>query len=305
MFTTTTASGTSSGVNFPDTASGQAFTSIGYTGASYYTAVLTGYINLPAGVANFSTKSDDGSVLFIDGNNTPVVNNNAYQGETAKSGSTGTLSAGLHAIEIAYYQGTGNAGLTAYSDLTETNLLANSQLFCYPAATAYANAVNVTNNSTLDLSVVGAGQAVSFGGLTLGSSNGYGALKITGGSNNAVTFTGSNVVTARGNSSISLGSGTQTLTLAGSQISVIGAQDKLTLPAVTLGSATFNAVSVNGTGDRRYPGALGPDHARRRFRVSVEHQCRRRPGQQHAAYQRLGQRPGVGRHPGRHGDDQP
>lgn len=166
-------------------------------GHSYYTAVLTGYINLPAGVANFSTKSDDGSVLFIDGNNTPVVNNNAYQGETAKSGSTGTLSAGLHAIEIAYYQGTGNAGLTAYSDLTETNLLANSQLFCYPAATAYANAVNVTNNSTLDLSVVGAGQAVSFGGLTLGSSNGYGALKITGGSNNAVTFTGSNVVTAR------------------------------------------------------------------------------------------------------------
>ena len=65
VLTTTTAG--AGGVNFPDVGAGNAFTSIGYTGAANYTVVLTGYIKLPAGTSTLATQSDDGSMLWIDG----------------------------------------------------------------------------------------------------------------------------------------------------------------------------------------------------------------------------------------------
>ena len=87
--------------NGPNGANGQAFNgtngpgNIGYTdanGGNDYTVVLTGYINLPAGTSNFTTRSDDGSMLFIDGQ--AVVNNNGYQGMTNRSGSIVEATAG-------------------------------------------------------------------------------------------------------------------------------------------------------------------------------------------------------------------
>src|SRR5262249_23510711 len=52
----------------------------------------------------FRTGSDDGSVLSIDGN--LVVNNNNFQGTTFVQ-NTVSLTPGLHAIDIEYYQGGG------------------------------------------------------------------------------------------------------------------------------------------------------------------------------------------------------
>jgi hypothetical protein len=61
-----------------------------------------------AGDYTFLTRSDDGSVLFIDG--VKVVNNNNYQGMTDVSG-TINLAAGTHAISVGFYEGGGGAGL--------------------------------------------------------------------------------------------------------------------------------------------------------------------------------------------------
>jgi uncharacterized protein YaiE (UPF0345 family) len=67
-------------------------------------------INVAAtGTYTFQTISDDGSVLFIDGQ--AVVNNNFYQGPTARSASI-TLTAGTHFLEVQYFQGGGGAELS-------------------------------------------------------------------------------------------------------------------------------------------------------------------------------------------------
>jgi hypothetical protein len=57
-----------------------------------------------AGSYTFSTTSDDGSLLFVDGQ--LVVNNNNYQGPTQRTGSV-FLSAGTHLLEVQYFQGLG------------------------------------------------------------------------------------------------------------------------------------------------------------------------------------------------------
>ncbi|OGV70303.1 MAG: hypothetical protein A2283_03430, partial [Lentisphaerae bacterium RIFOXYA12_FULL_48_11] len=88
----------------------------------------TGQFNAPVdGEYTFYTASDDGSVLFIDG--ILVVNNNFFQGVVERSG-TATLSAGLHDIVIAFYQGGGGYGM--YANVTipggSKQLIPNSML---------------------------------------------------------------------------------------------------------------------------------------------------------------------------------
>jgi uncharacterized protein YaiE (UPF0345 family) len=63
-----------------------------------------------AGTYTFNTTSDDGSLLFVDGQ--LVVNNNEFQGSTQRTGSI-TLSAGTHLMEVQYFQGGGGRYLTA------------------------------------------------------------------------------------------------------------------------------------------------------------------------------------------------
>ena len=67
---------------------------------------------------SFQTGSDDGSMIYIDGN--AVVNNNFYQPVVYRSG-TVNLTPGLHAIDIEYYNGGGGAGMFAQWDTTGTN----------------------------------------------------------------------------------------------------------------------------------------------------------------------------------------
>jgi autotransporter-associated beta strand protein len=83
-------------------------------GGDNFIGVWTGVFFAPtAGTYTFDTGSDDGSMLFIDGN--VVVNNNFYQGVTVRAGSV-ALTSGGHQIEVAFYQGNGGYGL--FADVT-------------------------------------------------------------------------------------------------------------------------------------------------------------------------------------------
>jgi MYXO-CTERM domain-containing protein len=62
-----------------------------------------------SGDYTFTTGSDDGSDLFIDGQ--LVVNNAYYQGYTVRSG-TVYLTAVVHPFDLEYFQGGGGAALS-------------------------------------------------------------------------------------------------------------------------------------------------------------------------------------------------
>ena len=64
---------------------------------------------------NFATTSDDGSMLYIDGN--AVVNNNNFQPPAQATGMA-DLTPGLHTIDVEYYQGGGGATLDVQWDPT-------------------------------------------------------------------------------------------------------------------------------------------------------------------------------------------
>ena len=100
--------GTGAPFNGPNDATHAAF---GYNATANYEIQLSGFINIVEnGTYTFGTTSDDGSVIFIDNNPTPVVNNNFYQGFTRRTG-TIALTPGIHTIVIGYYQGGGGQGL--------------------------------------------------------------------------------------------------------------------------------------------------------------------------------------------------
>ncbi|ADB16019.1 autotransporter-associated beta strand repeat protein [Pirellula staleyi DSM 6068] len=71
-----------------------------------------GKITVPENATyRFGTRSDDGSKLFING--TQVVDNNFSQGMTTRTGDI-VLTAGVHDIEITYYEGNGGSGVQAF-----------------------------------------------------------------------------------------------------------------------------------------------------------------------------------------------
>lgn len=167
--------------------------------ASDFEVRWTGKFNAPsAGTYTFSTTSDDGSMLWIDGSN--VVSNNAFQGLTTRSG-TLSLSAGLHDIVVAYYQGNNTYGF--YVDVIlpggSSQRLPTSLLQFGATAFAigplsgdvgsslnlsnYPLAISQTTDGTFGGTISGAGSLtkVGAGELTLNGSN---------------TFTGSTTVNA-------------------------------------------------------------------------------------------------------------
>lgn len=81
----------------------------GFTFVGFFTAVGDG-------VYTFATTSDDGSTVHIG--DTLVVANDGVHGDRSRSGTVG-LKAGLHAITIRYFQGTGGASFALrYRDPT-------------------------------------------------------------------------------------------------------------------------------------------------------------------------------------------
>jgi hypothetical protein len=76
--------------------------------AKGFLAMWTGQIDIATpGTETFRSASDDGSVVYIDGN--LVVNNNFSQGApgNAPNGSFTFATPGLHTIEVDYFQGGG------------------------------------------------------------------------------------------------------------------------------------------------------------------------------------------------------
>ncbi|MFT5523901.1 MAG: autotransporter-associated beta strand protein, partial [Pirellulaceae bacterium] len=72
-------------------------------------AVWEGYINLPEDATyRFNTASDDGSILYIDGELTTF--NNRHQGHTQRF-TDQAMTAGLHTIKVAMYEGGGGEGM--------------------------------------------------------------------------------------------------------------------------------------------------------------------------------------------------
>ncbi|MGA2035853.1 MAG: autotransporter-associated beta strand repeat-containing protein, partial [Thermoguttaceae bacterium] len=256
-YTTNTASGTALGMNFPNAAGGNAFTSINYAGATDYTALFTGYVRIPTtGTYYFSTQSDDGSMLFLDNNNTPVVNNNFYQGMTTRVSTAQSLTAGYHPITIAYYQGGGGAGLLACADTSGTNYIPNSQLTTAIPTIAYSNSVTLTADSSItpygDVTlaalsigsnqlhvVAGNGTNLSFTGLiTLGGSPNFNIDAGTGLSLlGAVSDGGVRTITESGGGTLTLSNPANSFTtgtnfqLSGGSLQVIGQQSPLGGPA--------------------------------------------------------------------------
>ena len=160
----------------------------------YYSGMLD-ISSTGGGTYTFQTGSDDGSMLWVDGQ--MVVNDNAFQGfgYPQKSG-TISLAPGLHNIVVGYFQGTGGyvleagisgpdtsggtidlgaAGSPAITpDLVVSSLSGggNVNLQTGNLITGYDN-----SNTTFGGSVTSSGLAAGFAGLT---KIGSGALTVTG-----------------------------------------------------------------------------------------------------------------------------
>ena len=79
-------------------------------GKSNFEVCYSGKINIPvAGSYTFSTTSEDGSMLWIDGQT--AVNANQFQPWTTTAGTALSLTPGLHNIVVGFYHGTGDYGL--------------------------------------------------------------------------------------------------------------------------------------------------------------------------------------------------
>jgi len=177
----------------------------GYTTTANYEATFTGYISIPAaGTYTFTTQSDDGSVVFIDNNYNPVVANNFFQGFNAKSGTYTFASAGLYPIAIGYNQGGGGQGFYVAMSPPggNSNIILNAQVFSagstYANSQIYANNVNVTANSTIDVSN---SPAAFLGNLSIGQNT----LNLTGTSGTSVSVNSMNLT---GNATLNTAAGT-------------------------------------------------------------------------------------------------
>ncbi len=201
-----------------------------------FAAMFNGFLNVPtAGAYTFGTNSDDGSVLFIDGN--LVVNANQEQGPTQINANV-TLTAGVHSIVIGFFQDGGGYALSAQAapgsnvalvsgtnDIPYTTSASSFGLFTNSGTTgtsqAYSNNVVLSASSTVTVS--GSPLAATLGsaaGTSLTVSNSP-TLTVsspdTSGSAYSLTLPGTTTL----NSSVtftvqnSTGSGAGTLTLAG------------------------------------------------------------------------------------------
>ena len=206
----------------PDGSDAAMFLVYGFTPTNNIVSRMKGKILIAqAGNYTFNTRSDDGSVLFIDNNF--VVNNNFDQGMTTRSGSI-ALSAGIHDIDIGYYEGGGGNGLVvSYSGPGITgisgpnipgSLLPNAVLFPNLDASVFENAINVTANSTINAA----------------------ALKTVA---DSVTVNGGNTLTLNGNALT-----INALTLAGSGAATFNVANETTVLAAIDGGAARSLVKT-------------------------------------------------------------
>jgi len=181
------------GATFNFNSSGSLFPGI-YGNTPVFQAFWKGIIDIPTdGAYTFYTASDDGSMLFIDG--AVVVANNYLQGVTERSG-TVTLTAGTHAIAIAFYDNGGGWGL--YANIAgpgiSKQLIPNSML--HPAASSIGPLAGAGA-----LTLQGAGAAIKINEQT---SSTY-AGGATGPVGTGISKAGSQTLTLTGNNDSFLG----------------------------------------------------------------------------------------------------
>ena len=153
-YVTSGTSGSQTNLDFSNNNYGNnpAFAALGFSGTLNYEARLSGAINLTSpGIYTFGTTSDDGSMLWVDGN--MIVNNNAYQGATTKTGTINITTPGLHNITVGYYQGGGGEGLlVGYTPPSGGSVtIPNSVLAPTASNSTYTNPVKMSASSTLDI----------------------------------------------------------------------------------------------------------------------------------------------------------
>ncbi len=105
-----------------------------------------------AGDYTFSTTSDDGSKIFIDG--VEVVNNDGVHGLVTVTGDPVTLTAGEHVIEIIYFENNGGNAMTATISGPDTG----------GTATSLAGYDGLQTPTGADTITGGAGDDTLFGG---------------------------------------------------------------------------------------------------------------------------------------------
>lgn len=234
------------------------YQALGYAGGLFpdqnnFVGRFTGKINISAtGDYVFTTRSDDGSVLFIDGQ--LVVDNNNNQGMTNRTG-TINLSAGLHDIQVLHYEGSGGSGLVvAYRgpDTVAAGAASGTDVVI-PASVLSANqgrytlgnAINVSGTSTINVN--NADQAV-MGNLTIApgstlTKGGAGAIRfpqttLTGAGVNTYTFSTAMNDIALGNL---VGTAGSTITIAKTGAGALILDNHTTAPSFGAGStAAFN-----------------------------------------------------------------
>ncbi len=158
---------------FQDT-SGTTYYNLGNGNNNNVEARWTGQIAIPNnGNTNnpitFSTVSDDGSVIYIDGN--LVVSNDNFQGANRVT-NTVNLTPGVHNIDIEYLQGTGGATMDAQWDPTGgTNLVdIPNSVFSIPASVGdWSNAGNWVNTANQANQVPQNGDTVVFNSSVTGT----------------------------------------------------------------------------------------------------------------------------------------
>jgi alpha-L-fucosidase len=85
---------------------------------SEFSLLFDGYLKIEKdGIYHFTTRSDDGSILYID--DIEVVNNDGDHGSVEAAGKA-ALKKGYHKIRVAYYDGSGGNELTATIQLENT-----------------------------------------------------------------------------------------------------------------------------------------------------------------------------------------
>lgn len=128
------------------------FSMYGYNQINNIVARMVGKIFIAeAGNYTFGTTSDDGSMLFINGQ--AVVSNNVYQGMFRRTGSV-ALTAGFHDIDIGFYEGGGGNGLVvdwAGPGIAGTQPLPNSVLVPSLAPEQMPNSINVNGSGTINV----------------------------------------------------------------------------------------------------------------------------------------------------------
>ena len=256
---------------FADSAGNPAYFNLGAGNNNNVEARWYGDILIPGtGTApvpvTFSTTSDDGSMLYIDGN--VVVFNDYNQGATQRTG-VANLTPGLHAFDVEYYQGGGGASLDVQWDPSGGNNLVDipNSAFVEPVnglAKTGSGTLTLTNaNSYSGSTVIDSGTLIVTANAAMGPASAAGVVVNSGGAlafGGGVDYTTAEPITINGsgpagNGAIENISGANVfaapITLSsnatiGSDAGVISINSKISTGANTLSLVGAGLTTING-----------------------------------------------------------